>query len=197
MKDYKLSPSEQEIFNDNLKLVDYTLYKFFSYATISGLGANEAKAIGCLGLVNAIKTYDQTKGTTFNTHAINQIRYQVLNSIRMQLTPMEYQSIEDIRETELSGKIVGDCKCLLSVDYFTNYIDQIGDCQTVERLHELAQRLFTERYFQVYKMAYIDGVNTVDIARELNVSRGRIYGMLKKITGRLKERIKIEDTLRI
>lgn len=195
MKKYELSPCEQKLFNDNLKLVEYTLYKFFSNSTIKGLGINEAKAVGCMGLVKAIKSYDPTKGTEFATHAVNTIRYEVLNALRFRVLPMEYECIENMRETELRGKIVGDCKCLLSVDYFTNYIDQVGDYQIVDRLHKIAERSLSDRYYQVYKMAYIDGMHPVEIAKEFNVSRGRIYGMLKKITFKLKERIKAEERI--
>lgn len=193
MKKYELSTTEQTMFNDNLKLVDYTLYRFFSYSTIKGIGLNEAKSVGCLGLVHAIKSYNESKGTKFSTHAIGNIRYAILNALKSSFRPREYECIEDMRETELSGRIVGNCKYLLQVDCFTNYIDYINDEQNVDRLHKLAKKTLSDRYYQIYSMAYIEGLQPVEIAKKLGVTRARAYALLRKIARILKERIKIED----
>ena len=189
MEKYELSPAEKQIFDDNLNLVDYTIYKFFKYSTISSFGSMEAKSAGCLGLVKAIKRFDETKGTKFSSYAISNIRYNIMNALRMQKKIGEYDCVEAVRETETFGKRVKGCRRLIVVDYFTPIVDEISDMQAVDSINELAKNELKEAYFDVYKEYYIDGRTIAEIATGKNISRARVYQILRKSIAKLKSKI--------
>lgn len=70
----------EKLYNQYEYLVSNTIRKNFSsdFANLHGLEKDDLLQIGRIGLFKAAQEYDSTKGTEFQTHAINRIRYSVI-----------------------------------------------------------------------------------------------------------------------
>ena len=191
MKNYKLSESEQKIFDDNRKLVDFTLYKFFKYSTIKKLGVADIRDIGYLSLCNAIKNYNAEKGIRFSTYAIKSIRRGILNALGQKQYPLTYESIDPMRDTEVYGYPINGCRKLLSVEYFPLLLEEIADSQIVEQINCLAKNILSEHHYKIYDFYYVQGLSAKEIGDKLNVTRCRIYQVIKKINTKI--RLEIES----
>ena len=141
---YSMTAEEAKLFQDYIKTVPYTIYTYFNYKQCQDLGYLDIQNAGYLGLVYAIKTYDESRGNSFLTWAIKNIRYSIIRYIKAQKRPTECLSIETIRETEL-GLSQGYNR-LWKVDYFTPYIERLDNKQMVEKINQTAKEFFYELY---------------------------------------------------
>lgn len=68
----------KKIVNSFLKAVKWTISRFH----VNKNDEEDLFQIGCIGLLDAIKTYDSKKNTKFNTYAFSKIRNSVLNEFQ-------------------------------------------------------------------------------------------------------------------
>jgi len=71
--DWRLTPEQLEIYNANIKLVHYALGKYYKLRP-SHWEYEDFFQWGCVGLVMAVQSYDESKSPVFSTYAITGIR---------------------------------------------------------------------------------------------------------------------------
>ena len=77
----RLTEKEQEIFNDNVRLVTYYAKKIYDTLP-SHIEYQDIAQYGYLGLIKAIKMYDKSYKTKFNTYAVIRIKGEILDGLR-------------------------------------------------------------------------------------------------------------------
>ena len=192
---YKLTPEQQEIFDANIKLVKYTIFKYFSYQTIKHFGILAIENAGYLGLVYAIKTYSAKNGTSFSTWGIKCIRFKILNYMKQQEKKVSWESTECMELSEFYGRNIGGCRRLLLVDYVAPQIEDLSDMQVVEELYGIAKSNLTENQYRIFMMRYKDGKEVRDIAKELEITTSRIYSVLDKSVRVLQQKAKVNGMM--
>ena len=186
---FALSEEQAQIFNDNLKLVDYTLYKCFKLSTLDKCEVLNAKNVGMLGLAYAVKNYDASKPSKFTTYAVNTIRYYVMNELNNNIHPCEWDSIEVVKTIELTGKPSYTQSKVLAVDYVTPTVERIYDQQMVKYIHKTAKEILNEQYYKIYKLHYIEDKAVAEIAEIMNCTKSYVYGVLKSIQCKLRKEL--------
>lgn len=187
---YKLTDEQQKLFDEYRDAVRFTIFKQF-YSLVKMGYMEEIETIGYLGLVYAVKTYDESKGANMLTWAINNIRFAIFRYIKQ----LEHQkkisasqiSTQCIEESERTGEPCGRCKKLFAIDHIGQYVDEVDKWQVVDLLNKTAQETFSERVYSIYKKIYIEGKSFSKVANEMGLCRNRIYQIDRKIIQTLKK----------
>ena len=83
-----MNSTREEMIVQNLPLVAFVVGKMSDESGSSALDREDAIAYGTEGLIQAVDSYDPTRGTTFASFAIRRIRGSILDAIRrMDLLP--------------------------------------------------------------------------------------------------------------
>lgn len=175
---YKLTNEQQLLFEKYKSAVKYTIYKNFYSLAKSG-DILEIENIGYLGLIYAIKTYDERKGCNMLTWIINNIRFVILRYIK-QNKKLEYISTETIEICEQTGQPYFGCGFTISGDYSERQEEQIDKEQTIELLNRIAKEKLSGNRYAVYEKLYLERKSVLETSKELSLSRNRVYQIDKR-----------------
>lgn len=100
------------IISHNLRLVIYCVSDYFS---LYGFQKEDLVSVGCIGLINAVDTYDITKNYAFSTYAFNLIRHSIFiylrnESVRIRRNISLYEPLydEDFKPQTILDRIAND-----------------------------------------------------------------------------------------
>lgn len=187
---YRLTAEESKLFQEHIKTVPYTIYTYFNYQKCKDLGYLDIENAGYLGLVYAIKTYDQSREMSFLNWAIKNVRYNIIRYMKAYKETPSHESIEDIRESELRGCKVGSCRSLVSLDYITPHIETLDDRKMVAAIKNIAKTELNERMYNVYEMYFLNEIPVREIAQYLNCTKSYVYETINKIVIKIKKELK-------
>lgn len=182
------SSARDKLIKHNIRLVIHQVSKKFNY----GYEQKELVAIGNIGLIKAVDTFDVSKKTEFATYAIKCINNEILMFIRQQQRKMVY-------EESLNAPVCGqDDESVEIQDTLYSDVDVEEECGNKE-IYQVIREIVAELsgrekemimlYFGFYNgRAYSQG----EIAQMLSISRSYtsrlINGTIAKLRLRLKEK---------
>lgn len=200
MEDRTQYEQADALFNDpaNLKLVKSTLYRVFPKpnrtARRKGLDLEDLMQYGYTGLWKACITYDPTKGAAFQTHAINHIRWHLIDRVKRECNPMKLQinvkyvfsdmykivSFDRVMEDLFEGEVtLHDIQADERVDVFGETIDSLT-------AQELMNVMESEDDLIILKMR-AKKIPFPEIGKLFGCTGQNIQHKFKKIKARLNE----------
>ncbi len=179
----------EELVNNNLRLVGLVIKQFNS--TLHAFEIDDIYSAGSLGLLQAARKFDPSKGYKFSTFAMPCIRNQIFMFIRK----------ADVRRRNVGLNISLDDIILPEREHRDAY--RLGDLLTAhdsnfkliekeETLRELstiiAKRL-AERDQKLIRYRYFDKLSQQETAKRLKLSQAQISRSEKKILKKLREEL--------
>lgn len=174
----------------NLRLVAHVIKKYEN----TGEDMEDLISIGTIGLIKAINTFDESRGTRLATYAAKCIENEVLmhlrNTKKMRLEVSIYDPIGYDKE--------GNEIALLDVLYADNEILDVVDMKLQEEKILSKMSVLSRRERQVVEMRYglFSGIKETqrDIAKKLGISRSYVSRIEKKAIHKLIHELSLQAT---
>ena len=181
----KLKSGDEEAKNilieRNLRLVAHVIKKYES----TGEDVEDLISIGTIGLIKAINTFDESRGTRLATYAARCIENEVLMHLRNLKKPRAEVSLYDPIGFDKEGNEIS----LLDVLFADNDILETVDAKMQEEKIVQKMGALSRRERQVIEMRYglFTGIKETqrDIAKKLGISRSYVSRIEKKAISKL------------
>lgn len=165
----------------NLRLVAHVIKKYES----TGEDVEDLISIGTIGLIKAINTFDESRGTRLATYAARCIENEVLMHLRNLKKTRAEVSIYDPIGFDKEGNEIS----LMDVLFADNDILETVDIKMQEEKIVQKMSALSKRERQVIEMRYglFSGLKETqrDIAKKLGISRSYVSRIEKKAIGKL------------
>ena len=172
-----------KIVEDNISLVHFTIKKYVAYA----IGDDDAYQMGCIGLIKAAESFDENKGSTFSTFAVNWIRFEVLKYYRSNRAKKRCANYNAIS----LNQVISDCseKELEILDKIADHHDVEADVLRHLDNEELIKALnkLPNRQRKSLILYYIDEMTQLEIANILDCTQVTISREIKRGSKVLKQ----------
>ncbi|MGE5415985.1 MAG: RNA polymerase sporulation sigma factor SigK [Acidobacteriota bacterium] len=180
--------AKNRLIEHNLRLVAHVIKKYEA----TGEDLEDLISIGTIGLIKAIKTFDENRGTRLATYAARCIENEVLMYLRnMKKTRMEVSIYDPIGYDKEGNEI-----SLMDVLYSDNEILDIVDAKMQEEKIINKMGALNRRERQVIEMRYgiLSGLKETqrEIAKKLGISRSYVSRIEKKAISKLISQLAIE-----
>jgi RNA polymerase sporulation-specific sigma factor len=193
MEMYKNSDEEARniLIERNLRLVAHIVKKYNSY----GNDIDDLISIGTIGLIKAITTFDNLKGTRLATYAARCIENEILMQIRSNKKTQNEVSLQDPIGVDRDGNEI------TLIDVVGNEADSVLDevelKMQVKRLYNKMQDVLKKREKTVLELRYGllngSGKTQREIAKMLGISRSYVSRIEKKAIKKLSKEFKPEN----
>jgi len=171
----------------NMRLVAHIAKKYANYPD-----ADELLSVGSIGLIKAIKTYQDGKGTQLSTYAARCIENEMLMTLRANKKNKSNLSLHEPVGTDKEGNEI-TLMDLMSIDDDL-MVDSVENKILREKLMVLIEKVLDKREFEIIRMRYglDDGVIIPqrEVAKHFNISRSYISRIEKKSIEKLRDYIK-------
>ena len=171
-------------------LVNRIARKYF----LVGAGTDDLLQEGMIGLYKAVSTFNKEREASFKTYAALCIKRQILTAIRVannnkNLPLNAYFSINNqgMIVVSVSGDDEGgeEEKGIYLASDVLSPEERLISRENVAEIYEKINKLLSDFEKQVIRL-YIDGLNYVEIAKELSKDPKAIDNALSRIKGKLK-----------
>ena len=162
----------------NLRLVAHVVKKY----STNNKDMDDLISIGTIGLIKAINTYDDTKGTRLATYAARCIDNEILMSIRSNKKKRNEVYLQDSIGIDKEGNEIS------LIDVLGSDADEISDKvekkMQIRKLYEKLNGCLKDREKKIIEMRY--GLNNdasktqIEIAKLLGISRSYVSRIEKK-----------------
>ncbi|MCX8130079.1 MAG: RNA polymerase sporulation sigma factor SigK [Clostridia bacterium] len=175
----------------NLRLVAHIVKKYNSY----GSDCDDLISIGTIGLIKAISTFDQLKGTRLATYAARCIENEILMQIRSTKKIQNEVSLQDPIGIDREGNEI----TLIDVmgNEAESVIDEVELKMQVRRLYNKMRAVLKKREKTVLELRYglLNGSSKTqrEIAKMLGISRSYVSRIEKKAIKKLSKELKPES----
>ncbi len=169
----------------NLRLVAHIIKKYYS-----GIREQEDLiSIGTIGLIKAVNTFDNAKGTRLATYAARCIENEILMNFRNQKKSAQDLYISDPIDMDKDGNPLSLIDIIATGDTIVEDLDlKIKS----EKLRRFVTQISDERERLIIEMRYgLDGSKPVtqrEIANQLHISRSYVSRIEKKALQNLRKR---------
>lgn len=178
-----MTPEQERLFNDNIKLVPYTYAKYGNAFSSYPEHREDFLSEGFAGLYRAALKFDANKGVEFSTFAV----YCILNNMRMYLRTLNKQPKTISGETVIcrspTGLNLTIFDCIVADDNFEN----IDEYMELKHLIDYAVKHKVLNKGEIKALPLIlDGKTQKEMAKELGVTQCSCSRYIKNITAKLK-----------
>lgn len=175
----------------NLRLVAHIVKKY----NTTGNDCDDLISIGTIGLIKAISTFDQEKGTRLATYAARCIENEILMQIRSSKKIQNEVSLQDPIGVDREGNEV------TYIDVIGNeaesVVDEVELKMQVKRLYSQMKAVLKKREKMVLELRYglLNGTSKTqrEIAKMLGISRSYVSRIEKKAIKKLSKELKPES----
>jgi RNA polymerase sigma factor FliA len=173
--------------NENRKLVEYMVNRYLKRFHVGTMERDDLVSWGMMGLVNAARAFDETRGVAFSTLACRAIERMIIRGVNREWRPEREQvtvSLDELIHGQ-NGEGGDD-----------RFIDQFPADENVERVMleteqgsviDDALNTLSPDQRELIVRHFFDGESVQDIARSLGLSRQGVYSRQKAIFKRLRE----------
>jgi len=175
----------------NLRLVAHIVKKY----NLNGNDCDDLISIGTIGLIKAISTFNQDKGTRLATYAARCIENEILMHIRSNKKTQSEVSLQDPIGTDSEGNEIS----LLDVikNESESVVDEVELKMQVKRLYNKMKSVLKKREKTVLELRYglVNGTSKTqrEIAKMLGISRSYVSRIEKKAIKKLSKELKPES----
>ena len=173
----------------NLRLVAHVAKKYANYGD-----NDELISVGSIGLIKAVSTYNQGKGTGLATYASRCIENEILMMLRASKKHKNNVSLSEPIGVDKEGNE------LTVIDMIADDKDVIDDVERdilMERLVEVTKECLDKREYDIIKCRYgLDGNGALtqrEVANMFGISRSYISRIEKKALEKIREHVSRED----
>lgn len=170
----------------NMRLVAHIAKKYANYPD-----ADELLSVGSIGLIKAIKTFKEGKGTQLSTYAARCIENEMLMTLRANKKNKSNISLHEPVGTDKEGNEI-TLMDLLSIDD-EEMIQSVENKILKEKLMALLKEILDDREYKIILMRYglIDGIVIPqrEVAKKFDISRSYISRIEKKAVDKLRSYI--------
>ena len=173
----------------NLRLVAHVAKKYANYGD-----NDELISVGSIGLIKAVSTYNQGKGTGLATYASRCIENEILMMLRASKKHKNNVSLSEPIGVDKEGNE------LTVIDMIADDKDVIDDVERdilMERLVEVTKECLDKREYDIIKHRYgLDGNGALtqrEVANMFDISRSYISRIEKKAIEKIREHVSRED----
>jgi len=175
----------------NLRLVAHIVKKYNSY----GNDIDDLISVGTIGLIKAITTFDNLKGTRLATYAARCIENEILMQIRSNKKIQNEISLQEPIGVDRDGNEI------TLIDVVSNEADSVIDevelKMQVKRLYNKMKDILKKREKVVLELRYglLNGTGKTqrEIAKMLGISRSYVSRIEKKAIKKLSKEFKPEN----
>lgn len=182
--------ARETLINHNLRLVAHIAKKYKDADNTDDL-----ISVGSIGLIKAINTYDETKGTQLATYTARCIENEILMLLRANKKHRNNVSLSDTVGTDKDGNELTLID-LLSESDDTVFADATGRIEN-EKFIEFLRASLTEREFKILAMRYgLQGRTALtqrEVAALLRISRSYISRIEKRAIEKMRVVIKQQN----
>ena len=173
----------------NLRLVAHVAKKYANYGD-----NDELISVGSIGLIKAVSTYNQGKGTGLATYASRCIENEILMMLRASKKHKNNVSLSEPIGVDKDGNE------LTVIDMIADDKDVIDDVERdilMERLVEVTKECLDKREYDIIKHRYgLDGNGALtqrEVANMFGISRSYISRIEKKGLEKIRDHVSRED----
>ncbi len=169
----------------NLRLVAHMVKKY----QCAGEEMEDLISVGTIGLIKAVLTFDESKGSRLATYAARCIDNELLMMLRTRKKSNRDVSIYEPIGTDKEGNEIS----LLDVIEGANddIADKMDVAQDVKKLYNFMDKILTEREKEIMMLRYgLNGEKEItqrEIGSMLQISRSYVSRIEKRALGKLKE----------
>ena len=161
-----MTKEQETMVENNMALVTHIVTKFNGVAEFDDLFQ-----VGCIGLIKAVRAFDESKGFAFSTFATPAVRNEILIYLRRERNRIKTSSLNKIISDENMYE-VGD---LIASDFSLD--DEIVCRDLLKHLNiELGKLNARDRKIVIW---YINGYKQPDIAKQIGVSQSQISRIIR------------------
>lgn len=184
MKDGSLE-AKHTLIERNMRLVAHVAKKYQNVEE----DMEDMISIGTIGLIKAISTYDDTRGSRLATYAARCIDNEMLMYLRSKRKSAREVSLYEPIGTDKEGNQINLFDIMENDE--PDVIEQMEYGKNVKRLYELLPLVLTEREQEILCKRYgLKGENPLtqrEIAKQLKISRSYVSRIEKKAIGKLQK----------
>lgn len=192
--------TEEEIYLSNEKLVRATIRRKYpnykAYCQVHMIELEDLVQQGSLGLLNAIRTFDSSKDSSFRSYAINRIAWSISDNTRKEsLRTFNTRSSETVNIVSVDTQLQGqdeEVTILDTIESNSNTSDEAEDNLLIKKVIELLENDNEVDSDMLYILvARMKGDSMQSIANHFGCHRNSIIQKLKTNKAmRIKARIK-------
>ncbi len=192
LKKYKEGDMEAKriLIERNLRLVAHVAKKYLK----QGEDGEDLIAVGTIGLIKAVSTFDHEKNNKLATYAARCVENELLMLFRGKKKTSREVSLHDPIGTDKEGNEISLIDVLEGEN--VDVIAQMELRQNTKKLHELIRSILTQREQEILKMRYgLCGYHERtqrEIAGTLGISRSYVSRIEKNAVEKLREHFKEE-----
>lgn len=179
--------AKDKLISHNMRLVAHVVKKYSGSAETDDL-----ISVGSIGLIKAINTYDQTKGTGLATYTARCIENEILMLLRANKKHLNNVSLNDPVGTDKDGNELTLIDLLCEKE--DKVFNQVDTGISNQKFLEAVQKVLTKREFTIICLRY--GLKCKrsyaqrEVAKFLKISRSYVSRIEKKAIEKLKCEIK-------
>ena len=162
----------------NLRLVAHIVKKYQS----GNRNTEDLLSIGTIGLIKAINTYDESKGSRLVTYASRCIENELLMRLRQERKEAREVSLYEPIGTDKEGNEINLMDIISNDD--ESIINNIIVCDGIEKISKVYFNVLDKREQEIIAMRYglfgYDEMTQRDISKKLNISRSYVSRIEKK-----------------
>lgn len=180
----KNEEARQILIERNLRLVAHIVKKYQAV----GEDMEDLISIGTIGLIKAISSFDETKGSRLATYAARCIDNELLMMLRMRKKTVKDVSIYEPIGTDKEGNEIN----LLDVMLFKqeDFAEELGKQEDVRKIRDLVETLLPPREKEIITLRYgfYGGPELTqrEIGEKLGISRSYVSRIEKKALATLR-----------
>lgn len=175
--------AKEELAKHNMRLVVHIVKKYSNFHD-----NDELISVGSIGLVKALNSYSQDKGTQFATYAARCIENEILMTLRANKKNMNNKSLYEPISFDKEGNEVTLID-LIGQDE-ESVIGLIENKFATQKLMEIIKTQLTDREYQIIAMRYgLEGKEPLtqkQVAKHFDISRSYVSRIETKILAKLK-----------
>lgn len=178
--------ARDEIINHNMRLVVHIVKKYSGYND-----NDELISVGSIGLIKAVNTYSDGKGTQFATYASKCIENEILMTLR---ASKKYKGTRSLFEPVSSDKDGNEITLMDLLEDSADVIEEVENSLVREKLYKVVKSALDMREYEIIKMRYgLEGIpahTQLQVAEKFDISRSYISRIEKKAIEKLRKYIK-------
>ena len=175
--------ARNQLIEHNLRLVAHVVKKYY---TQNG-DQDDLISIGTIGLIKAVASFNQSKGTRLATYAARCIENEILMYFRSQKKLQGELSLSDAIETDKDGDAL-ELMDVVGMD--DTMLEEISDRDSAQRVRILVDQCLTRREAEIVRLRFGLGgtlpLTQREIASSFGISRSYVSRLEKKALEKLR-----------
>ncbi len=174
--------------NNNRKLVDYMVNRYLKRFYVGTMERDDLVSWGMMGLVNAARAFDETRGVSFSTLACRAIERMIIRGVNREWRPDREQATVSL-DALISGQYgEGEDRFVDQLPADEDVVQEMLETERGVALAAALDKLAPEQR-QLIKRHYLEGENVQEIAKDLGLTRQGVYSREKAIFRQLREHL--------